>query len=336
MTYDEHSALIFQKTKEITPAGFGAVALEVFRFQAAHCAVYRRYLSLLNIDVQSVVSLSQIPFLPIQFFKNHLVKTGEWEEEAIFTSSGTTGSATSRHYVHDLGFYQKNTVAGFRQFYGDPTGWLVLALLPSYLERSGSSLVSMAEHFIGLSKYEESGFFLDNMEELVELLKRDERQKKKDKRRVLLLGVSFALLDLAERQNIDLEGLVVMETGGMKGRRRELTRSELHAELCAGLGVSAIHSEYGMTELFSQAYSLGDGKFRPAATMRALAREITDPLSPQAFGKTGVLNIIDLANFRTCSFIATDDLGRVGEDGTFEVLGRLDHSDIRGCNLMVA
>lgn len=335
MSYEESKELIFQKIKEIERHDFASVALDVFRFQAAHCAVYRRYLSLLNIDIQSVRSIGQIPFLPIQFFKNHTVKTGEWTEAAVFTSSGTTGSATSRHYVKDLDFYLENTVKGFRKFYGEPSDWLVLALLPSYLERSGSSLVCMAEHFIQRSKYDESGFFLKNTDELLGVLQKEKRRGLKEKSKVLLLGVSFALLDLAERQSIDVEGVVVMETGGMKGRRREMTRGELHGELTAGLGVKAIHSEYGMTELFSQAYSLGDGKFHPSPTMRALSREITDPLAPQAFGRTGVLNIIDLANLHTCSFIATDDLGRVGEDGTFEVLGRLDHTDIRGCNLLV-
>lgn len=335
MSYDENSRLIFQKIKEIERHDFESVALEVFRFQAEHCAVYRQYISILNIDIQSVRSVFQIPFLPIQFFKNHTVKTGGWSEETIYTSSGTTSSTTSRHYVKDLNFYLENTVKGFEPFYGHPSDWLILALLPSYLERSGSSLVSMAEHFIRLSKYAESGFFLKNTEELLKVLGQIKSGKTKDKKKVLLLGVSFALLDLAEVNDVDMEGVVVMETGGMKGRRKEMTRQELHGELTRGLGVSAIHSEYGMTELFSQAYSLGDGKFHVSPTMKVLSREVTDPLSPQAFGKTGVLNIIDLANFYTCSFIATDDLGRVEEDGTFEVLGRLDHSDIRGCNLLV-
>lgn len=332
MSYEEQSTDIFQKVNEISVRDFGEVALDVFRFQASHCEVYRRYVSLLNIDIQSVRSLAQIPFMPIQFFKNHEVKTGSWPDAAIFTSSGTSGEATSRHYVRDLDFYKKNTVAGFRQFYGDPVEWLVLALLPSYLERSGSSLVCMAEHFIGLSKFAESGFFLQSTAALQAILAKPKRVGQK----TLLLGASFALLGLAEGQNIDLQGVTIMETGGMKGRRRELTRPELHEILTSGLGVPAIHSEYGMTELFSQAYSLGDGLFRPAATMRAFAREITDPLTPQAPGKTGVLNIIDLANLHTCSFIATDDLGRVAPDGSFEVLGRLDNSDVRGCNLLVS
>lgn len=332
MSYEEQSTLIFQKVKEISNHDFEEVALEIFRFQVQHCGVYARYCSLLDTDIQLVSSLSQIPFLPIQFFKNHIIKSGNWREETIFTSSGTTGTSTSRHYVQSLDFYKKNTVEGFRQFYGDPAEWCTLALLPSYLERSGSSLVCMAEHFIGQSKYSESGFFLENKEDLLLVLEKMQSRNVP----VLLLGVSFALLDLAEVCSVDFQGVTVMETGGMKGRRRELTRSELHAKLTSGLGVSTVHSEYGMTELSSQAYSTGKGVFKTAATMRVLAREITDPLSIQAFGKTGVLNIIDLANFNTCSFIATDDLGRVGEDGSFEVLGRLDHSDIRGCNLMVA
>ena len=311
------------------------MALDIFRFQVVYNELYAHYVSLLKIDTRQVDSLKKIPFLPIRFFKNHIVKTGNWLEEAIFSSSGTTrtttsGIATSRHYVRDLGFYKKNTANGFRQFYGNPAGYCVLALLPSYLERSGSSLVCMAGHFIQLSKHPESGFFLNNTEELLKVVRRVAATSK-----TLLLGVSFALLDLAEQHPFEAENCIVMETGGMKGRRRELTREELHDILKPAFKTSAIHSEYGMTELFSQAWSAGNGKFYPASTMRVLAREITDPLAPRPVGKTGVLNIIDLANFDTCSFIATDDLGRVGEDGAFEVLGRLDDSDIRGCNLLV-
>ncbi len=393
--------------------------MEIFRFQAAHNPLYGRYLSLLKVDVQAVASLAQIPYLPIQFFKNYTVKTGEWQEEAIFTSSGTTSETTSRHYVRDLDFYKRNTVHGFQQFYGNPADWLVLALLPSYLERTGSSLVVMAEHFIQLSKHPQSGFFLNNVEELVGLLKQvaqplslpltpkgepnpgntklnptdnrgsdnlesvtrpltqpltpkgepklgNTKLNPTDNRgsdnlesvgsplgirgritgnpstlqsfnpSILLLSVSFALLDLAERHSLDLQQVTIMETGGMKGRRRELTRSELHEALKTAFNAPAIHSEYGMTELFSQAYSKGDGLFYPAPTLRASTREITDPLTPQQPGKTGILNLIDLANLDSCSFIATDDLGRVFPDGSFEVLGRADSSDVRGCNLMVA
>lgn len=336
MSYIEQRATIQQQIEAFEGEGFEPLALEIFRFQAAHNPLYGRYLSLLGIDSQAVSSLAQIPCLPIQFFKNHVVKTGEWQEQAIFTSSGTTGSENSRHYVHDLDFYKRNTVQGFQQFYGHPANWLVLALLPSYLERTGSSLVVMAEHFIQLSKHTQSGFFLNNMEELVEILRHLPPYPHTSTPPYLLLGVSFALLDLAERYQLDLQHITIMETGGMKGRRRELTRSELHGQLKAAFNAPAIHSEYGMTELFSQAYSKGNGLFYPAHTLRAFTREITDPLTPQQPGKTGVLNLIDLANFETCSFIATDDLGRVFPDSSFEVLGRADNSDMRGCNLMVS
>ncbi len=364
MPYEQQRATLFQKLQAFDGSGFEALALEIFRFQAAHNPLYGRYLALLNIDIQAVATVAQIPFLTIQFFKNYEVKTGDWQPETTFTSSGTTGETTSRHHVRDLDFYKENTVKGFQTFYGDPSDWLVLALLPSYLERRGSSLVVMAEHFIQLSKHPQSGFFLNNVEELVELLpltrltltpkgepnlgsvesnsNSDWSSEKLNSvgsplgvRGTLLLGVSFALLDLAERYSLDLQHVTTMETGGMKGRRRELTRSELHETLKTAFNTQAVHSEYGMTELFSQAYSMGDGLFRPAPTLRAFTREITDPLTLQKPGKTGILNLIDLANFDTCSFIATDDLGRVFEDGSFEVLGRVDNSDVRGCNLMV-
>ncbi len=354
MPYEQQRASLFQKLQAYDGLYFEALALEIFRFQAAHNALYGRYLALLNIDIQQVETIAQIPFLPIQFFKNYAIKTGDWQEQTIFTSSGTTGETTSSHYVRDLDFYKQNTVHGFQQFYGDPSEWLVLALLPSYLERTGSSLVFMAEHFIQLSKHPQSGFFLNNTEELLALLPLTPKGESKSGRTELgspsggkgksvirnpqstiLLGVSFALLDLAERYSLDLQCVTIMETGGMKGRRRELTRSELHDILKTAFNSPAIHSEYGMTELFSQAYSTGDGRFRPASTLRAFTREITDPLTPQQPGKTGILNLIDLANLDTCAFIATDDLGRVFPDGSFEVLGRVDNSDVRGCNLLV-
>ncbi|MBI1226886.1 MAG: acyl transferase [Bacteroidetes bacterium] len=334
MSYEQARASIYDKLQAFNGTGFDALALEIFRFQAAHNLLYGRYLSLLNVDVQVVKAVEQIPFLPIQFFKNYEVKTGDWKPETTFTSSGTTGETTSRHHVRDLGFYKKNTVHGFRPFYGDPSEWLVLALLPSYLERTGSSLVVMAEHFIQLSKHPQSGFFLNNLEELVNIFAVPPILQSSNPR-ILLLGVSFALLDIAEHYSLDLQHVTIMETGGMKGRRRELTRFELHDILKTALNVPAIHSEYGMTELFSQAYSAGDGLFRPAPTLRAFTREITDPLTLQKTSKTGILNLIDLANLDTCAFIATDDLGRVFEDGSFEVLGRVDNSDVRGCNLMV-
>lgn len=312
------------------PQEFEALALKIFRYQARNNSLYRRFLELLRRDPEMISSIAEIPFLPISFFKSHAIKTGDWQETTAFTSSGTTGQITSRHLVRDQDFYVENTVEGFRPFYGDPADWVIFALLPSYLERSGSSLVVMADHFIQMSQHPESGFFLDNMKELATLL-----QHRTKSNPVLLLGVSFALLDLAEQFPMDLTGVTIMETGGMKGRRKEITRSELHQTLQNAFEVPAIHSEYGMTELFSQAYNKGGNLFTPAHTMKVLTTEINDPFCPTLPGRTGSLNIIDLANLDTCSFIATEDIGRVYNDGCFEVLGRLDVAEMRGCNLMV-
>lgn len=310
---------------------FENLALAVFRFQYENNLHYRTFCELLGVDYEGVKLMSEIPFFPIQFFKNHKIQTGAWDAELIFSSSGTTGNATSQHLVRDEAFYLKNTVYGFENFYGQLSEYCILALLPSYLERKGSGLISMAAHFIKRSKYPQSGFFLNDFDELISTLKANQKKGIP----TLLIGVSFALLDLAERYAVDLEGVIVMETGGMKGRRKEITREELHDFLKKRLNISEIHSEYGMTELFSQGYSNGDGIFHPAPTMRVLTREITDPLSPQKYGKTGAINIIDLANLDTISFIATDDLGRVYEDNSFEILGRMDASDARGCNLLL-
>ncbi len=321
-----------EKIRKVSPEDFESVALQVFQYQATHNPVYREYLRLLRRDPASVSQLSELPFLPISFFKTHTLKSGEWPAGQIFTSSGTSGSVNSRHHIRDPDFYLENARRGFTRQYGPVEGYLTLALLPSYLERSGSSLVAMAQDFIRRSDYPQSGFFLYNTDELLEII----ALARKNGWAVLLLGVSFALLDLAEAHPQPMPGVTIMETGGMKGRRRELTREELHRRLKAAFEVPVVHSEYGMTELLSQAYSPGDGRFYPSETMRVLSREITDPLSPQSFGRTGALNIIDLANLHTISFIATDDLGRVYDDYSFEVLGRLDASDVRGCNLMVA
>jgi hypothetical protein len=310
---------------------FEPLALAVFRYQVSRLPLFREYLKLVHIDPQNVRDLNAIPFLPIAFFKSHRLKSGDWEAATEFTSSGTTGSQTSRHLVRDPDWYLAHARKGFEFFYGPVREYAFLALLPAYLERSGSSLVTMADHFIRLSRYGESGFFLDQYDALLARLE----ELKARRIPTVLLGVSFALLDLAEKGPFSFPDLIVMETGGMKGRRKEITRKELHGSLCSGFGVERIHSEYGMTELFSQAYSTGAGMYRPAPTMRVFSREITDPLSPQKAGKTGVLNLMDLANLDTISFLATDDLGRVYSDGRFEVLGRLDHSDVRGCNLLV-
>ena len=269
----------------------------------------------------------------MSLFKSHLVQTGEWQPALIFSSSGTTGASTSRHAVRSSEWYNRVSTDIFESFYGSLSNWTILALLPSYLERGGSSLIHMVSSFIEASgNASHSGFFLNDFGSLSDRL----QECRREHRQTLLIGVSYALLDLAESFPQDLSGITVMETGGMKGRRREITRSELHDQLIAALNLEVIHSEYGMTELFSQAYALGNGRFRPGFSMRVLPRQITDPLEAEALGRTAALNIVDLANIDTCSFIATDDLGRCFPDGSFEVLGRLDGSDIRGCNLLVA
>lgn len=325
---------LWEKVEDVTADAFEGLALEVFRYQLRANPLYGRFVELLGVEPEAVDSLGKIPFLPISFFKSHWVQTGKWEPEAVFRSSGTSGMSTSRHAVRSVENYLANCRRGFRAIYKkEPSEFCWLALLPSYLERKDSSLVCMAEHFIRFSRYKESGFFLNEWEDL---RKRLEACAEKEVP-VALLGVSFALLELAERfpGALPLRSTIVMETGGMKGRRREMIRSELHEILTAALGVEHIHSEYGMTELLSQGYSRGKGIFQPAPTMRVLAREINDPLCLQQWGKTGVLNVIDLANLHSCAFIATDDLGKVYQDHTFEVLGRLDGSDIRGCNLLI-
>ncbi len=313
-------------------AQFEQLALDVFAFQHKHNAFYRRYCSLIGKEFSSVSTLADIPFLPVQFFKNNVLQTDNWTPETVFSSSGTTGATTSQHACRDVKFYKETARQGFEQFYGQIEDYCILGLLPSYLERSGSSLIAMVDDFIKLSKQSKSGFFLTEHAELAEIL----RGQRKAKMPTLLIGVSFGLLDFVENHTIDFPELVVMETGGMKGRRREVIRSELHATLAKGFGVEKIHSEYGMTELFSQGYSKGNGIFELTSTLSVVSREINDPLSIQPKnGKLGILNVIDLGNLDTCSFIATDDLGRVFPDGSFEVLGRLDNSDVRGCNLLV-
>lgn len=308
---------------------FNDLAIEVFNYQAKNNKVYKEFLSHLPIAVSSVKQLEDIPFLPVEFFKSRKVITDQSPVQTIFTSSGTTGAVTSKHYVTDLGLYEDSFIKGFELFYGPLKEWTVLALLPSYLEREGSSLVYMAEKMIELSHDDDSGFFLDNTEPLIEVI-----EKKTEK--VLLLGVSFALLDLAEERNFDWSHVTIMETGGMKGRRKEWTRDELHAYYKARYNVDSIHSEYGMTELLSQAYSKGNGRFFTPPWMKVLVRDATDPFSYMPLGKSGGLNIIDLANVNSCSFISVQDLGKKYLDGSFEVLGRFDNSDVRGCNLMLA
>lgn len=306
-------------------------ALQTFRLQYAENPLYRQYADALGIHPDRVRALSEIPFLPVSLFKTHPVRTGDFIPEIVFESSGTTGSVTSRHEVRHLSVYRSSFTAGFERFYGPVGEWCVIGLLPAYLERSHSSLVLMVHELISSSGHPDSGFYLYDHDALHAVLQRLEQQGQK----TLLIGVTFALLDFAEKYAMSLHHTVVMETGGMKGRRREITRNELHDYLKERLGVPSVHAEYGMTELLSQAYSPGDGLFTCPPWMRALVRREDDPLEVMMQGE-GLLNIIDLANAWSCSFLATEDIGRIGPDGRFEVSGRADNSDIRGCSLLVA
>ncbi len=311
---------------------FEKIALEIFRFQAHECPVYRQYINLLGIDPQGVENILQIPFLPISFFRDHLILSAGGEAEKIFFSSGTTGMVQSRHAVKSLALYDESLTLTFRRFYGDPLQYAVMGLLPSYLEREGSSLIYMVKKLADLSGNKAGGFFLDDFDALLRAVGEARRAKLK----VLLFGVTFALLDLAEKHPCDLSDVIIMETGGMKGRRHEMVREELHGILKSAFNVSAIHSEYSMTELLSQAYSAADGLFTTPPWMKILIRDSHDPSSHTTeAGASGGISIIDLANIWSCSFIATSDIGRMNEGGSFEVLGRFDNSDIRGCSLMV-
>ena len=310
---------------------FTEIALAVFKHQFKNNKVYRSFCDLLYIHPSSITTIEEIPFLPIQFFKSRQVLSSLDEVQETFTSSGTTGSIVSKHLVTDINFYKESYLRGFAHFYGNIEEYTILALLPNYLEREGSSLVFMVADLIQKSKNLESGFYLDNRKELAQkLIELDKTGQK-----TLLIGVSFALLDLIEMQQFNLKNTIIMETGGMKGRRKELVREELHAILKDGFGVTEIHSEYGMTELLSQGYSKGNGLFETPPWMKILTRDTEDALTINDSGKNGGINVIDLANYNSCSFIATQDLGKVNENGTFEIIGRFDNSDIRGCNLMV-
>lgn len=314
-----------------TEGDFVQAALQTFGYQYQHNQVYQRFCTLLGRTPDKVRQLTDIPFLPIEFFKSEAVYCGNERPSTVFTSSGTTGSQTSRHYVKDLAVYQQSFRQGFADFYGNIEEYTVLALLPSYLERTGSSLITMVADLIERSGSADSGFYLNEYDLLAEKLTSLDRSGRK----VLLIGVSFALLDLVETHRFQLKNTIVMETGGMKGRRKELIREELHAILCEGFGVEYIHSEYGMTELLSQAYSAGSGLYESVRWLKVLIRDTNDALSYQRPLKTGGINLIDLANIHSCSFIATQDLGRLHPDGKFEVLGRFDNADIRGCNLLI-
>ncbi|RXJ52149.1 LuxE/PaaK family acyltransferase [Gelidibacter gilvus] len=314
-----------------TQAEFESASLEVFKFQFENNRVYRSFCDLLYIHSSDVKRIEDIPFFPIQFFKSHEVLINSHPVEQVFTSSGTTGALTSKHLVTDINIYEESFRRTFNHFYGAIEDYVVLALLPSYLEREGSSLIYMVEDMIKQSRHVESGFYLHNLSELKDILITLDNQGKK----VLLIGVSFALLDLVESYQFELKNTIIMETGGMKGRRKELVREELHQILKQGFGVNSIHSEYGMTELLSQAYSQGQGIFECPKWMQVLTRDPEDALTILPKYRTGGINVIDLANINSCAFIATQDLGKTLSDNRFEIIGRFDNSDLRGCNLMV-
>lgn len=320
-----------QSLQTLNEANFEDIALRLFHFQAENNPIYKQYINYLNCDIKKVSDLSQIPFLPISFFKTQVIKSGDWDTMTEFTSSGTTGSSTSKHCVYDLNYYRSHSENIFRHFFGNPEAFHFLALLPSYLEREGSSLIEMINYLIHQSKSEHSGFYLHDYEVLLAKIV----HLKNSNRKVILWGVSFALLDLAEKSEIDLSHCIVIETGGMKGRRREWIREELHEFLTMRFNVNVIHSEYGMTELMSQAYSMGNGIYQAPPCMKIMIRNLNDPFEIVGPGKTGALNIIDLANFHSCAFIETQDIGSIKDQVYFEVLGRIDNSDIRGCNLLV-
>ncbi len=310
---------------------FRCKALEVFHFQYSHNEVYREFCQHLDVEPDVVLQLSDIPFLPVELFKHRKIMSSQKGPEIVFASSGTSGSAPSRHHVADLQVYDRSLLRGFHLFYGPPEDYCVLALLPGYLERQDASLVYMAQRLMEAGRHPDSGFYLDDLDALAMVLKKLMASGQK----TLLLGVSFALLDFAERHPIPLEHTVVMETGGMKGRHREMVREELHDMLCGAFQQEVIHSEYGMTELLSQAYAKKKGVFSCPPWMRVLIRDSNDPLRVIGHDQGGGIQVIDLANVFSCSFIATQDLGKSHARGTFEVLGRFDHSDVRGCNLMV-
>jgi hypothetical protein len=329
MNNDTHE--IEEQVFEIdSPAKFNSVAFSIFHYQMNFNPVYSNYVKLVNRNWNRITDTLQIPFLPIEFFRNNKVITGDAEEEVVFESSQSTGQSPSRHYISDKKLYEKSFSKCFEMFFGDPTQYCVLALLPSYLERKNSSLVFMADSLIRETKNPDSGFFLNDLKELSTRLQALESKGNK----TILIGVAFALLDFAEEFQIPLKNTIIIETGGMKGRRKEVTRTELHSVLKKAFGVETIYSEYGMTELLSQAYSTGEGIFKPPPWMKIAIRNPYDPFELLPAGKTGGINIIDLANLNSCSFIQTDDLGKLYPDGSFEVLGRMDAAELRGCNLM--
>jgi len=320
-----------ERIKSVDSSTFEETAIAVFNHQYQSNVVYKRYVDSLGRDFSKVQRLHQIPFMPISFFKHFEIKTGEWEKETVFESSGTTGTVSSKHHIRDEAYYLEGCMATFEEEYGSISQYQVLALLPSYLERGNSGLISMVNSFIHEAR-PGSGFYLNELDELYQHLNKAKREGIP----TILWGVTFALLDFAEVFQMDFPDLIVMETGGMKGRRKEMIRADIHHTLHQAFGVSRIHSEYGMTELFSQAYSKGEGIYRPSRLMQVVPRDLNDPFDYPFKGRRGGLNIIDLANYDSCSFIETQDMGIVYEDDSFEVLGRIDNSEMRGCNLMIS
>ncbi len=314
----------------VSEADFEALSLEIFRYQFENNRVYNNYVKALGVNPSGINTITQIPFLPIRFFKSHPVQTGDFIPETVFESSGTTGTVNSRHLVKDISLYTESFTRSFELFYGPVKNWCIIGLLPSYLERSKSSLVFMVNNMIKESAHEKSGFYLDEYDQLFTVLNELERQQQK----TLLIGVTFALLDFAEQFQPVLKNTVVMETGGMKGRRKEMIRPELHELLTKSFHITTVHSEYGMTELLSQAWSTGEGIFNTPPWMKILVRDEEDPLLVRETG-AGAINVIDLANVHSCSFIATDDAGKVFKNRSFEILGRMDGSDLRGCSLLM-
>jgi len=315
------------------PQDFNGLALDIFKYQSKNNPVYKEYLTYLGVNSNKVQSIYQIPFLPIEFFKTRKVVTGKWREEAIFESSGTTGGVRSSHYVRNVDYYRQISLKGFEEFYGSVRSYSIYALMPPYKEGfKNSSLLTMVKHWIDKSGQPDSGFYLEDPSRLAGILRAGSKSQKKR----LLIGLSYALVDFLRDFKVNFKDGIIMETGGMKGRKEEITRVELHNMLKAGFGSKNIHSEYGMAELTSQAYSAAQGKFRPSPWIKIMIRDITDPFKWVTKNKAGGINVIDLSNINTCSFIETQDLGRLGKAGEFEVLGRFDHSDVRGCNLLAS
>jgi phenylacetate-coenzyme A ligase PaaK-like adenylate-forming protein len=324
MGYEWHDKIF-----TVSPGSFETLALAIFHVQQKNNPVYRDYIHAIGVDPASVDSFKKIPFLPISFFKSHQIRTGDFTPALVFESSGTTQSTSSRHFIKDISLYHSSFRKSFERFYGSPANYCILGLLPSYLEKGNSSLVYMVNKLMEASGHPESGFYLDNFKELAGILLHLESNNQK----TILFGVTYALLDFAAQYSLPLVQTTIIETGGMKGRKEEITREEVHQQLRKAFGKNEIHSEYGMTELLSQAYSKGHGVFQCPPWMKILIRDEEDPFSILTEG-TGAINIIDLANVHSCCFIATDDAGRLKTDGNFEVMGRLDGSDLRGCSLM--